>query len=93
MKKVDWNCLHSQGISRSIAKELSPANITVNTISPSIIDTRLTSGLSETIKKTIIERQIIESKCTVSDVFDCLKMILSPESKKLSGEIFNIGGV
>ena len=82
-----------EAFSRSIAKELSPANITVNTISPSIIDTRLTSGLSETIKKTIIERQIIESKCTVSDVFDCLKMILSPESKKLSGEIFNIGGV
>ncbi len=82
-----------EAFSRSIARELSPANITVNTISPAFIETRLSSGLPKTIKKTVIERQIIESECSLSDVFDCVKMILSPESKKITGEIFNIGGV
>jgi 3-oxoacyl-[acyl-carrier protein] reductase len=82
-----------EAFSRSIARELSPANITVNTISPAYIETRLSSSLPATIKKTVIERQIIESECSLSDVFDCIKLILSPESKKITGEIFNIGGV
>jgi 3-oxoacyl-[acyl-carrier protein] reductase len=82
-----------EAFSRSIARELSPANITVNTISPAYIETRLSSSLPATIKKTVIERQIIESECSLSDVFDCVKLILSPESKKITGEIFNIGGV
>ena len=82
-----------EAFSRSIARELSPANITVNTISPAFIETRLSSSLPKTIKKTVIERQIIESECSLSDVFDCIKLILSPESKKITGEIFNIGGV
>ena len=82
-----------EAFSRSIARELSPANITVNTISPAFIETRLSSTLPATIKKTVIERQIIESECSLSDVFDCIKLILSPESKKITGEIFNIGGV
>jgi len=82
-----------EAFSKSIARELSPANITVNTISPAFIETQLSSGLSSTIKKTVIERQIIESECSLSDVFDCVKMILSEESKKITGEIFNIGGV
>ena len=82
-----------EAFSRSIARELSPANITVNTISPAFIETRLSSSLPKTIKKTVIERQIIESECSLSDVFDCVKMILSSESKKITGEIFNIGGV
>ena len=81
-----------EAFSRSIARELSPANITVNTVSPAFIKTRLSAGLSETIKKTVIERQIIESECSLSDVFDCIKIILSPESQKITGEIFNIGG-
>ena len=82
-----------EAFSRSIARELSPANITVNTISPAYIETRLSSSLPAIIKKTVIERQIIESECSLSDVFDCVKLILSPESKKITGEIFNIGGV
>jgi len=82
-----------EAFSRSIARELSPANITVNTISPAFIETRLSSGLPANVKKTVIERQIIESECTLVDVFDCVKIILSDESKKITGEIFNIGGV
>ncbi len=82
-----------EAFSRSIARELSPANVTVNTISPAFIETRLSSSLPENIKKTVIDRQIIESECSLSDVLDCVKMILSPESKKITGEIFNIGGV
>ena len=82
-----------EAFSRSIARELSPANVTVNTISPAFIETRLSSSLPENIKKTVIDRQIIENECSLSDVLDCVKMILSPESKKITGEIFNIGGV
>lgn len=82
-----------EAFSRSIARELSSANITVNTISPAYIETKLSSGLPESVKKTVIERQIIESECSLSDVFDCVKMILSEDSKKITGEIFNIGGV
>lgn len=82
-----------EAFSRSIARELSPANITVNTISPAFIETRLSSSLPANVKKTVIERQIIESECSLADVFDCVKIILSDESKKITGEIFNIGGV
>ena len=46
----------------------------------------------EPVQRADIERQIIESECSLSDVFDCIKIILSPESQKITGEIFNIGG-
>ena len=47
-----------EAFSRSIARELSAANITVNTISPAFIKTRLSSSLPENIKKTVIEKRL-----------------------------------
>ena len=81
-----------EGFTRSIARELAPFNITVNCISPGPIQTKLTSKVPSSYINRVVQQQIINKQCTKDDILNCVKIILSPESDKITGENFTIGG-
>ena len=81
-----------EAFSRSIARELSSSNITVNTISPGPIKTKLTEGVPISLVDKVIGNQIYEDQCSILDIYNCIKMILNKESQKITGQLFNIGG-
>lgn len=81
-----------EGFTRSIARELTPFNVTVNCISPGPIQTKLTSKVPTSYIEKVIQQQIINKQCTKEDVLKCTKIILSSESDKITGENFIIGG-
>ena len=81
-----------EGFTRSIARELAPFNITVNCISPGPIQTKLTSKVPSSYINKIVQQQIINKQSTKEDIFKSVKLILNPESDKITGENFVIGG-
>ena len=81
-----------EGFTRSIARELAPFNVTVNCISPGPIKTKLTNKVPSSYIDKVIQQQIINKQCTKEDIFKSVKLILNPESDKITGENFVIGG-
>lgn len=81
-----------EGFSRSLARELSPFNITVNCISPGPIRTDLLKGVSDKQIKNITDQQIFNKTMLPSDVVDYVSLLLSDEAKHVSGQVMGVGG-
>ena len=78
------------GITKSLAKELGPSNIRVNSIAPGIINTEMNSFLSEdelyNIKKEIPLEKIGEPSAITS----CVKWLI--EDSYTTGQVISING-
>ena len=81
-----------EGFSRSLARELSPFNVTVNCIAPGPIKTDLLRGVSDKQIKDITNQQIFNKIMLPSDVVDYVNLLLSSEAKHISGQVLHVGG-
>ena len=82
-----------ESYSRTLAKELSSFNITVNCIAPGPIKTDLTAGVTKKQLESIINQQIIQKQLHPSDVMDQVELLLSEKAKYITGEVIAMGGV
>jgi 3-oxoacyl-[acyl-carrier protein] reductase len=82
-----------EGFTRSFAREMAPHGVTVNAIAPGPIDTDLIANVPSEKLQAITDRQIIPRKASVEDVWQIVRILLSPESAMLSGQVFHVGGV
>lgn len=81
-----------EAYSKSLARELSGFNITVNCIAPGPIKTDLLRGVSEKQIDKIIQQQIIPKVCDVDDIVNQVDLLLSEKANKISGQVINVGG-
>ena len=81
-----------ESYSRTLAKELSSFNITVNCIAPGPIKTDLTAGVTDKQLEKIINQQIIQKQLHPSDVMDQVDLLLSEKAKYITGEVIVVGG-
>lgn len=81
-----------EAYSKSLARELSGFNITVNCIAPGPIKTDLLRGVSEKQIDNIIQQQIIPKVCDVHDIVNQIDLLLSEKANKISGQVINVGG-
>jgi len=80
------------GLSKSLAVELGPFNITVNCISPSMIDTPLTEKLPRKFKEIHISQTPLGRLGEPQDVASLALFLCSSYSDFVSGENFLITG-
>ena len=77
-------------MTKSLAKELGPSNIRVNSIAPGIIDTKMNEFLTEEEKNTIVKNLSIERIGTPEDI---AKTVLFLENNSyITGQIINVNG-
>ena len=81
-----------EGFSRVLAKELSSFNITVNCIAPGPIKTNLLKGITEKQIKNITNYQIINKEMDTTSIVEIVKILLSKESRNITGQVINVGG-
>jgi len=82
-----------EGFSRVFAKELAPFNITVNCIAPGPIRTNLIRGISNEQINNILKNQIIDKEMKPAAIVEITKLLLKDESRFITGEVINVGGV
>lgn len=85
------------GMTRSLAVELAPANIRVNAVAPSMVETPFVrNGRSEIEYGRLIERQrsfsLLPRLATADDVAEAVSFLASPRSSFITGEVLHVAG-
>lgn len=78
------------GLTKSLAKELGPSNIFVNSIAPGIIDTNMNNFLSTSEKKDLTSEIPLEKLGTTEDVSDCVLFLAN--TNYITGQIIQVNG-
>ncbi len=79
-------------IAKSAAKELGRSGIRVNAVAPGVIDTDLTSGLSEDAKTENIGKTPLGRLGKPEDVANAIRFLVSDEASFITGQVLGIDG-
>jgi 3-oxoacyl-[acyl-carrier protein] reductase len=79
-------------MSKNLAQELGPAGVTVNMVSPSMVDTDLVAGVPEKIRQMSVARTPLRRLATVEDVAGAVLMLASPYADFITGENLLVTG-
>ncbi len=75
---------------KALAKELAPAGITVNCVSPGVVDTAMNARLSEAEKKSLMEEIPTGRFCTPEEVARAVLYLLGEPS--VTGQVLSVNG-
>ena len=78
------------GFTKSLARELGKAKITVNTVAPGYMATAMTSGLEGEKLKSIERRSPLGHLATVEDVAGTVSYLLSDDAKNITGTTITV---
>jgi 3-oxoacyl-[acyl-carrier protein] reductase len=80
------------GFTKSLAKEVGSRGITVNAIAPGFIETRMTAGLPDETKKTILERTPLGRFGSPEDVAGAVAFLVGPDAAFITGHVLTVDG-
>jgi 3-oxoacyl-[acyl-carrier protein] reductase len=78
------------GFTRSLAREVGKAGITVNAVAPGFIDTELTQSLSEQQRDRIAGRSALRRLAEPDDVARMVEYLLGDGGRNITGSVFTI---
>lgn len=77
-------------LTKSLAKEMGPSNIRVNSIAPGIIDTDMNNNLNNEEKEAIKEEIPLQKIGKVEDISRCVEWLI--EDEYITGQVISING-
>ena len=80
------------GMTKVWAKELGPKGIRVNAVAPGFIETDMTKGLPEEVKRMIIERTPLRCMGRPEDVAFTYLFLASDEARYINGAVISVDG-
>ena len=80
------------GMSKALAKELAPSNITVNVVAPGAISTDMISSLSKEDLEVLKEEIPLGKIGNVEDVAASVKFLASYEARYITGQVISPNG-
>ncbi|MBA2598058.1 MAG: 3-oxoacyl-[acyl-carrier-protein] reductase [Chloroflexota bacterium] len=80
------------GFTKSLAKEVGSRSITVNAIAPGFIVTRMTEGLPDEVKATLLERTPLNRFGTPEDVAGVVAFLVGPDASFITGHTLTVDG-
>lgn len=80
------------GFTMTLAKELGKYGITVNAISPGIIDTNMSKTIPEPIKSEMLKRIPLGRMGKPQEIAYLLSFLISENANYINGEVINVSG-
>jgi 3-oxoacyl-[acyl-carrier protein] reductase len=80
------------GLTKTMARELAPRNITVNAIAPGFIDTDMTRVLDDKIRDKLIEQIPLARLGLPIDIAHSVAFLVSGHSNYITGQVINVNG-
>jgi len=80
------------GLTKTMARELAPRNITVNAIAPGFIDTDMTRVLDDKIRDKLIEQIPLARLGLPVDIAHSVTFLVSDRSNYITGQVINVNG-
>ena len=80
------------GLTKTMARELAPRNITVNAVAPGFIDTEMTRVLDEKIRDKLIEQIPLSRLGLPEDIANSVAFLVSSRSSYITGQVMNVNG-
>jgi 3-oxoacyl-[acyl-carrier protein] reductase len=78
------------GFTRSLAREVGRAGITVNAVAPGFIDTAMTTGLGEEERERIVRRSALRRLADVADIGGAVEYLLDDKAKNITGIVLTV---
>jgi 3-oxoacyl-[acyl-carrier protein] reductase len=80
------------GMSKALARELAPRNVTVNCVAPGFIDTAMTASLNEKQRAALLAAVPAGRLGTVADVAAAVVYLASGEAAYVTGHTLHVNG-
>ncbi|MBE9532918.1 MAG: SDR family oxidoreductase, partial [Proteobacteria bacterium] len=80
------------GFSKSLAREVGPRNITVNSVAPGFIDTDMTSSLSDDHKTALLTNVPVKRLGEPEEIAAAVAFLASEDAGYVTGETLNVNG-
>jgi 3-oxoacyl-[acyl-carrier protein] reductase len=82
-----------ESITRCLAAELGPRGITVNAVSPGLVQTdMLASSVPEAVQKMLVAQTPLGRLGNVDDIADVVAFLASDDARWISGEVIPVNG-
>lgn len=80
------------GLSKSVAKEMGRANVTVNVICPGLIATKMIQSMPDDFKKKALEEIVLGRIGSPEDIAELTTFLASDSAKHITGEVIKVDG-
>jgi 3-oxoacyl-[acyl-carrier protein] reductase len=80
------------GLTRSLARELGPRNIRVNSVAPGYFESDMVKGLTEEQKQRIVRRTPLGRLTSAEDVANAIYFLVSEQAAFITGQILVVDG-
>jgi 3-oxoacyl-[acyl-carrier protein] reductase len=80
------------GLTKATARELASRGITCNAVAPGMVDTELTSGLSDDLKAMAIDRTPLARFGTTEEIAYAVAFLVSDEAAFITGQVLAVDG-
>ena len=80
------------GLTKSLAQEMAPRNITVNAVAPGFIETDMTSVLPAELKEKILQAIPLKRLGSAAEVAAAVRFLCSEEAGYITGQVLSVNG-
>src|SRR5712692_7484528 len=80
------------GFTKSVARELASRGITANVLAPGFVETDMTAGLTEDLRKDVLKQIPLGSFGQPEDIANAALFLASPAARYITGQVLTVDG-
>lgn len=80
------------GLTKALAKELAPSDITVNAVSPGAVETDMMRALGEDVCKSVAEETPVGRLAHPQEIADAICFLASEKAAYITGQVLSVNG-